>query len=189
MNAQLALALAALTLSGCASQLPDDEALIAPKTVFTVPRPEAAGGTTTVAQSIVARYQDRTFAFDAQIQIAPDAFDLVALDGLGRRALTVHWQAGKVNFEAAPWLPPAVRPADILADIAIVYGPQKTVSESVAQFGAVLTETDTTRAISRNSHDLVVVDYGSGQGWDRDAKLRNLAFGYEIDIQSKEVAR
>lgn len=175
-------------LASCTSQsLPDNEATIAPKTTIVVPPPEASNGSATIAQSIVARFRDHTIAFDSQLQIAPGTFDLVALDGFGRRALSVHWRDGKMKFDAAPWLPSAVRPADILAGIAIVYGSQETVAQSVTAAGATLTQTDTRRTVSRDGRNLIVVEYGSGQGWSRPAKLRNLAFGYEIDIQSTEV--
>ncbi len=188
MRNQILLA-AAFLLCACAPpSLPDDEAAIAPKTIMVVPPPEASGEPTSVAQSIVAHFRGHTFAFDNQIQIAPGTFDLVALDGFGRRALSVHWQAGRMTSDAAPWLPSIVRPADILAAIVIVYGPEKTVAQSVKDAGATFTETGTTRTISRGNRDLVVVEYGSGQGWSRSAKLRNLAFGYEIDIQSAELA-
>ena len=30
--------------------------------------------------------------------------------------------------------------------------------------------------------------HGDGEGWSRSAKLRNLAFGYEIDIRSIELS-
>jgi hypothetical protein len=178
-----------LVLAGCVTRpppLPDNQALIAPKTVLVVtpPRPQAASES--IAQSIVAHYRDQTFAFDAQIQIAPGTFDLVALDAMGRRALTAHWNGDRMNAETAPWLPPLMRPADILADIAIVYGPQDEVAQSITNAGATLSETGTTRTIAKGNRDLIVVEYGDGSGWSRSAKLRNLAFGYEIDIRSVE---
>jgi len=178
-------------LAGCVTRpppLPDNEALIAPKTVMVVAPPRGHDGASSVAQSIVAHYRDQTFAFDAQIQIAPQTFDLVALDAMGRRAITVHWNGDKMSSEAAPWLPPLMRPADILADIAIVYGPGDEIAQSVANAGATLSETDTTRRIAKGNHDLIVVEYGDGTGWSRTAKLRNLAFGYEIDIRSVELS-
>jgi hypothetical protein len=191
MSARVAMGAGiALLLAGCASQpkLADDEALIAPRTSFVVPPPGADAAPKTVTQSIVAHYRDQSFTFDAEIQIAPQNFDLVALDGLGRRALTVHWTAGKMDFLGAPWLPPLMRPADILADIAIVYGPEQDVAQSVARSGATLTTTPTARTIAKGDRDLIVVDYGDGEGWSRSAKLRNLAFGYEIDIRSVELS-
>lgn len=176
----------ALLLAGCASrpQLANDEALIAPGIAFAVPPPGADAAPATVTQSIVAHYRNQPSTFDAQIQIAPNALDLVALDGLGRRALTVHWKSGKMDFEAAPWLPPSMRPADILADIAIVYAPEQDVAQAVARSGATLTTTSRGRTIAKGHRDLIVVDYGEGEGWNRSATLRNLAFGYEIDIRS-----
>jgi hypothetical protein len=189
MSARVAVGIGlVLLLAGCASrpQLANDEALIAPRTTFAVPPPGADAVPKTVAQSIVAHYHDQSFTFDAQIQIAPQEFDLVALDGLGRRALTVHWTAGKMDYQAAPWLPPLMRPADILADIAIVYGSEQDIAQSIARSGATLTTTPRARTIAKGNHDLIVVDYGDGEGWSRSAKLRNLAFGYEIDIRSTE---
>ena len=34
---------------------------------------------------------------------------------------------------------------------------------------------------------IVVVDYGQGDGWNRSAHVRNVVFGYELDIQSVEL--
>ena len=192
MTMRTAFVLAALLLAGCATHPPpraDDEALIAPKTVFVIPPPAAESARITVAQAIVAHYRDQSFACDVQIQVTPGAFDLVALDTLGRRALTVHWKDGKLSAEAAPSLPPIMRPADVLADIAIVYGSDEAISGAIAKSGAVLNATATTRTISKGGHDLIAVDYGDGEGWNRSAKLRNLAFGYEINIQSAEVTQ
>lgn len=191
MKTQVAGILAAAFLAGCATHPPpraDDEALIAPKTVFVLPPPTAEGTPITVTQSIVATYRGQSFACDVQIQMTPGAFDLAALDALGRRALTVHWKDGKLSADAAASLPPIMRPADVLADIAIVYGSDQTVSDAIAKSGAVLSTTAAARTISKGGHELIAVDYGAGDGWNRSAKLRNLAFGYEIDIQSAEIA-
>jgi hypothetical protein len=86
--------------------------------------------------------------------------------------------------QAAPWLPKTIRPADILADIALVYWPEEELTAPLAASGATLMQTGNSRKISSNGRDIVAVDYGPGKGWSRSAKLRNLAFGYEIDIQS-----
>lgn len=185
-----------LLLAGCASAPPqpmtpplaDNEALLAPRTRFAVPPPSALGQTIAVAQTIVARFRDQSFAFDAQLQINPEELDLVALDSLGRRSLTVTWKDGKIESTAAPWLPSFVRPADILADIMIVYGPEQVVSSSAASAGAALTIKDNQRMIAAGSRKLIVVKYGAGEGWNRSAKLHNFAFDYDIAIQSAAMA-
>jgi hypothetical protein len=183
-------------LCGCAtltalvtpSPLGDNEAMIAPNVVFVIPPPADLGQTATVAQTIVAHYRDQSYAFEAQIQIAPKHLELAALDGLGRRALTISWKSGGIEHKQASWLPPFIRPADILADVAIVYWPEKIVASSLAQSGATLSVGNGSRRISMGGREIMVVEYDKGQGWNRNAKLHSLAFGYEIDIQSSEIA-
>lgn len=186
--------LTGLLLAGCATaptppaSLGDTEALIAPKVVFSIPPPAALNQTANVTQSIVAHVRGQSFSFEVQIQLTPEELDLAALDGFGRRGLTVTWKSGMVAAEPAPWLPKFIRPADILADIALVYWPSDTLAGSLTAAGATVAEGASTRRISYNGHDVIAINYSPGAGWNRSAKLRNLAFGYEIDIQSAEIA-
>ena len=187
--------LAAFLLPGCVSTPPmvtrplhDNEAMIAPDVTFAIPPPSVLGQTVSVAQVIVAHFRDQSYSFQAQIQITPQQLDLAALDGLGRRALTVTWKQDGIDHKEAPWLPAFIRPADILADIAIVYWPEEIVASSLASSGTTLSVSESDRKIRSAKRDLIVVEYGEGKGWNRAAKLRNLVFGYEIDIQSSEIA-
>ncbi len=173
-------------LYGCAltPDLLDNQAMIAPNVTFVIPPPAAVGRSVSVTQNIVAHYGSHSFAFDGQLQITPAELDLVAVDGLGRRGLTVTWKAGAFDSKLAPWMPPLLRSADIVADIALVYWPKEALTSALS--GATLTETATSRTVSAGGHDVIVIDYGNGTGWNRSATLRNVAFGYSIDIQSAE---
>ena len=85
---------AAFMLAGCAApsfeNLDKNAAVIAPGLVFQVASLQAPAKDANVAQQIVAHFRDQTYAFDVQIQISPQELDLAALDGMGRRALTVN---------------------------------------------------------------------------------------------------
>jgi Protein of unknown function (DUF3261) len=173
------------SLSACASMptapaLPDNQALIGPNAIFIIPPPSALNMTVDATQQIVAHYHGQSFSFAAQLQLTPQELDLAALDGFGRRALTVTWKGSAIDYKPAPWLPSSVRPADILTDIALVFWPQTVFVGS----GVTVKDTPRRRTISANGHDLIVVDYAAGAGWNRTAKLKNIAFDYEIDIQS-----
>ncbi len=187
-----AAVMVALFLAGCAGApkpppwLKDNQAIIAPKTVLTIPPPSAIGHSVDLAQSIVAHFRDQTYAFDLQIAIDKDRLDLVAMDGFGRRALTVSWKDNAPSFEKASWLPAVFRPADILASFVIAYWPDEVVAAAIKDPAVSVATKDGVRRISRNGHDLIVVTYGDGEGWNRSATLKNLAFGYEIDIRSAE---
>jgi Protein of unknown function (DUF3261) len=184
------LGLAFLILAGCGTVSPrdtgeplaQDEALIAPHLRLKIPRPQALNQTATITQSVVAHYRDATYSFEANIALAPDSLELVALDGMGRRALTITWSGNNLRYQPALWLPPSLRPSNILADMTIAYWPDRALRAALAE--ATITTTSQRRTISANGADIVVVEYGSGTGWNRSAHFRNLAFGYSLDIQS-----
>lgn len=187
----LAVALA-LLLTACAGVpkpppgLGDNQAIVAPRVVLTIPAPAAAGRKLDLAQSIIAKFYGRSYALDLQIAIDTDRLDLVAMDGFGRRAMTVSWKDGAPKLEKADWLPPVFRPADILAAFVIAYWPDAVVAAAINDPSVTVTTKDGVRHISRDGKDLITVTYGGGEGWNRSAVLANIAFGYEIDIQSAE---
>jgi uncharacterized protein DUF3261 len=190
----LALGIATVLLQACVPTVqvppgvPDDAAVIAPNILYKVPPPGALQGSITVQQLIVARFRGQSFSFEAQIAITPQQLDLVALDGLGRRALTIGWNGHDLHYEPAPWLPPIFRPADILTSMSIAYWPEDAVRAALAGTKATVTTSATQRVIALNGKPLVVVDYGQGDGWSRPAHVRNAVFGFELDIQSAELA-
>jgi hypothetical protein len=166
--------------------LGENQAIIAPKTILTIPPPSAAGRSVDLAQSIVAKFHGRSYALDMQIAIGADRLDLVAMDGFGRRAMTVSWKDGAPSIEKAEWLPPVFRPADILASFVIAYWPDEVVAAAIKDPAVKVATKDGVRRISRGGKDLITVTYGPGASWNRSAELRNEAFGYEIAIQSAE---
>jgi hypothetical protein len=184
-----------LALCGCVAPAPsanipaaDDQAVLAPRLACALPPPSAADGDVNVAQSIVAHFRGQTFSFEAQIQATPTEFDLVALDNLGRRAMSVKWKDGHMDFTRASWLPVDVRPADILADVAIVYWPTDVIAPALAACGAVLKDTAGGRKVVFQNRSVVTVAYERGEGWNRTAHLKNAIFGFTIDIQSAVIA-
>jgi hypothetical protein len=76
-----------------------------------------------------------------------------------------------------------------LTDVAIVYWPEDSVASALSACGARLTGTDGMLTLSAHERDLMTVNYEQGRGWSRTAHLRNLAFGFGIDVQSVELAQ
>ena len=174
-----------LKLAACATTpaLPADTALIAPNTAFRVPPPHLLGQSVSVAQSVRADYGGIGMVFEAQIALTPDGLDLVALDGLGRRALTIGWHGPEPVAEAAPWLPEHVGPANMLADIALLYWPDALLAPALLAAGARLEATPARRSVLAGGQEVVRADYVR-PGWGGRALLRNLAFGYSLDVTS-----
>jgi len=183
-------------LCGCAAIPPvsggaprDDQAVLGPGLACTIPPPAAAGGTIDAAQFIVAHFHDQTFTFQVQLQITPKQFDLVAIDNVGRRALTANWNGVHLDFTRAQWLPTLVRPADILTDVAIAYWPEGGIASALSACGAHLADTDGVRSVSAQGRNLMTVNYVVGGGWNRAVHLYNLALGFGIDVQSEDLAQ
>jgi hypothetical protein len=179
--------------AGCVSPRPrtdiaPDAAAIAPRVIFKIPPPGSVGRNVTATQTVVAKFRGSSYTFQSQIEISSDTLELVALDGMGRRALTMTWNASGIDSKPAPWLPSMLRPSDILAGIALVYWPDDALSTALKNSGAALVVHPDKRSIKTDHGDIVVIDYGKGAGWNRSAHLRNVAFGYDLDIQSVEVA-
>jgi hypothetical protein len=181
--------LAALSLGGCATapeSLPADVALIAPDVRFVTPGPQELGLTLNAVQLVTARYGEEQFVFEGHVSASPQRVTLIAIDSLGRRALTATRTSDQLVFEPAPWVPESLRAANILADMAIVYWPEDAIRRALAGSTATLRSGKGDRAIVIDGREIVHVDYEGDpdEPWNGRARYRNVAFGYALDLRS-----
>ncbi|MCW2236400.1 DUF3261 domain-containing protein [Azospirillum canadense] len=182
----------AILLGACATGPatgPDARApMIGPTQRLALPRPADLGRSVEAAQLITARRGGDTFVFEGHVSVTPERFTLVGLDTLGRRAMTVTWTDAGVEVETAPWLPDGVRPGAMLADLVVLYWPDAVVRKALAPAGAELAADATSRTVSADGQDLLRARYGwtVGGPWTGTLTYANLAWGYEIEVQSQE---
>jgi hypothetical protein len=179
-------------LASCATVREPDrgaEAMIAPTVRFVVPGPQALGYRVTAEQLVSAHYRGDAFVWEAHIDVSPERLEIVGLDGFGRRAFTMNWRDNALSYEAASWLPTTIKPGNVLADIALLYWPQKAVQAALAGSGALVTTTTAGRSVTFDGTEILHVDYddAGSSAWNGTVHLRNLAFGYQLDIQSVRV--
>jgi len=164
-------------------------AQFAPGRDLALPVPADLGRTVEAAQMLTARYDGQTFAFEGRISITPERLVMVGVDGMGRRAMTATWDGRSLATESAPWLPSNVRPASMLADLVVLYWPEAAVHKALAPAGCKLLATAKSRQV-RCGNDTVLTakyDWPAGAKWNGTLQYSNLAWGYEIDAQSKEI--
>lgn len=182
----------AVLLGACATGPgtgPDARApMIGPTQRLALPRPADLGRSVEAAQLITARRGGDTFVFEGHVSVTPERFTLVGLDTLGRRAMTVTWTDAGVEVETAPWLPDGVRPGAMLADLVVLYWPDAVVRKALAPAGAELAADATSRTVRADGQDLLRARYGwtVGGPWTGTLTYANLAWGYEIEVQSQE---
>jgi hypothetical protein len=104
--------------------------------------------------------------------------------------MTITATNDAIHSEAAPIVPSILHPANILADIAIVYWPTSAVRRGLAGSGASLYDNGSQRTIEFGGRRVVQVDYGDPHDnvWAKVAHLHNIEYGYELDLQSTVTA-
>ena len=169
-----------LALSGCAAPPPPpDRVMLAPDLAFTLPPPATLGRSLAVAHLVTARWQGREVSFEGQIEAGAGRFRLAVLDPLGRRALTVVWDAAGLRAEKSKDFPDDLRPANLLADLVVIYWPAPALRRALAP--AELRESAAGREVWWKGQPIIRLERQEG-----GARLRyaNLAFGYTLDIRA-----
>lgn len=183
MIRSFAAAALALVLAACSSAPPPvtDGVAIARDVALVLPSPADLGRPVEAMQMVTARRGDETHVFEARLSVDGQRLLLVGTDSLGRRAMTIEWRAGHVAVDKAPWVPDALRPENILADIVLLYWPEPVLARSLR--GAAVRGDAAGRAIG----DAIRISWGADP-WNGQSHLANDSFGYELDVQSVTVA-
>ena len=183
-------ALMLAVLAGCASDEVPSETfpMIAPGHLLTLPAPGDLGRSVEAAQLITVHQEGKMYVFEGHISVTPEKFLLVGVDGTGRRALTLTWdRSGKVTAETAPWMPNAIPPGPMLADIVVLYWPEAIVRHALKESGATLAVGSDSRTVMADGAQILRAEYQEGEPWSGKLRYRNDAWGYDIEVQSVEL--
>jgi hypothetical protein len=164
---------------------------IAPGLELAIPTGRDLGYSIEATQLITAHFRNQVQVFQAYITVTPDKITVVALDPFGDRAMTIIATDDGIHAEVAPIVPSVLRPGNILADIAIVYWPTDAIKRALADTPAIVSDDAKERTISIDGREVVHVSYCAphGNSWTKCARLRNIAFGYELELQSAVTAK
>jgi predicted exporter len=187
-----------LVLCGCAHNSADEApsnadvagvVQIGPNVALVMPGPADLGRFVEATQLVTAHYEDKTFAFEAYISTTPEHFLLVGLDLMGRKIMTINWTTEGTVFETASGVPSQLRPENVLADIVLLYWPEAAVRKSLKASYAKLVITPHGRVVVSNHKKVWQADYqlnAKRDLWSGQLHYRNLAWGYEFNVQSTE---
>lgn len=188
--------LAAALLAGCASSAGlnrdparDTAAFLAPDLRLDLPDPAAMGRSVEAVQMVTAHHAGDTMVFEAHLSMTPERVLLVGVDATGQRLMTVTWRGTQITVETAPFLPKEVRPGAMLADLVALYWPADAVRQALRQSGAELSVDATSRIVRLHGRPILEAVYrgGSANPWQGGLHYRNLAWGYEIDVETLQV--
>lgn len=192
MSIRPTLALLAFSLlAGCTTSpgQPAKVIRVAPDLDLVMPAPASLGRPVEAAQLVTARYGGQSFVFESRIKATSRDFRFVGVDSFGRRAMTITWNDTGIHSEIAPWLPPQIRPDNILADMVMLYWPEAVVRNGLAAAGGQLLSGPDQRSVSVAGREVIRADYHPAHDddpWTGSLTYRNLAWGYELEVQSAE---
>jgi hypothetical protein len=175
-----------LALGGCAIPAAGG-IVVAPGLSLVMPAVGSLNRRIEVSQLVVARYGAQTVSFEGRISAAPDHFDLLCIDLLGREAVRVHWTAAGIVGHQAAWVPEQLRPENMLADIVMLYWPAAVVAQALAASGGSLAAEVGRRSVRLRGEEIIRANYQLLAGvdpWNGKVIFHNLAWNYELDIQS-----
>lgn len=184
------LAVAAL-LAACATPPPaGPTAPLTATRALVLPAPADLGRRVEALHLVRLRHEAVSMAFEVRISVTPERLDMVGLDTLGRRMLTLSWTAGRLEARTAPWMPDVFRPEVMLADIILLYWPVEAVRAALARSGGGELIAEPGRRIVRiDGRDVLLAEYpeGAAAAWSGTVHYRNASWGYEIDVLSREL--
>lgn len=161
---------------------PSQAVVIARDVALVLPAAADLGRPVEAMQMVSVRRQGETHVFEARLSVDGQRLLLVGTDSLGRRAMTIEWRGEVVIMDKAPWVPDALRPENILADIVLLYWPEAVVARSLR--GATVSGDVSGRHIG----EAIRISW-DGDPWNGRSRLLNQSFGYELDIRSVTVPR
>jgi Protein of unknown function (DUF3261) len=165
------------------------DALIAPGRRIVLPQPAELGRVVDARQLVTLQVLGNTAAFETRLSVTATKLSLVCMDTLGRRAITIIWDGKTLDVEVAPWVPEAVKPGSLLADLVLIYWPEKAARAAIAGVGGDVVVSGRSRTIRIDGSDVLKADYGwpAGAPWNGTLRYTNTAWGYTVDVQSVEL--
>jgi len=137
-------------------------------------------------QNVVADYKGEKYSFVSRIALSSERALIVCMNHTGQRLLTIDWQGRDISYEKAMGAD-QLRPANVLADIFMMYWSLDVVNEALAP-SAHMTESDHRRVVLFRGEPLVEITYSPdgtpGPGSDR-VVFHNLHWGYSLTINSE----
>lgn len=155
-------------LSACTTPpAPPGSVMVAPGVLFALPAPAALGREVEAVQLVSARHGADTFTFEGHLSVTRERVLLAGTDGFGQRLMDITWDGKTVSAHKASFLPEALHPENILADVMLIYWPPAAIQADLGDKVAIERDRDP---------------------WNGHAHLTNRAWDYEIDVSSSLVA-
>ena len=163
------------------------EVVIARDIVLSLPRKPGFPENRLLFQTLVARYEGRTRAFQATVSLSADRAEIVLLAPSGPRILKLDWTEDGIVETRSNLAPDDLDSLNILADIFLTIWPKDAVNAALSNDGVLLTGGDD-REIWRNEDRVIDLQSDGVDDHGRHhSRLVHIERGYVLDIISEDL--
>lgn len=134
-------------------------------------------------QRLQFRFGSHERALDALLEVDAEQVRL-AVQAMGQTGVRMVWDGHHLEQTRAPWLPPQVRGERVLDDLQFALWPAAAIRAALPA-GWSLQETDGVRRLQQGGQDWLLRETLPDGG----VRLRNLAEGYELVIESMDMGQ
>lgn len=145
--------------------------------------PSALPAPLQLQQRLLFRFGSHERTLDALLEADHDAVRL-AVQAMGQTGVRMVWDGSHLEQTRAPWLPPQVRGERVLDDLQFALWPADAI-RAVLPAGWTLDDADGIRRLQQDGHTWLERDTLP----DGRVRLRNLAEGYELVIESLDMGQ
>ncbi len=151
---------------------------------LTLPTSPNFPGEMSAMQTLIARHQDRVQALQAVLTAREDHVNVVTMLANGPRIMEVDWTAQDMLETRSSFAPEALSGLNMLADIYLVFWPQKAVQTALPE-GVYVNQEAGLRQIYNDTRQIVEIRYYTKDERGRDHYvLTNFDLGYSLTIYS-----
>jgi acetyl-CoA acetyltransferase len=137
------------------------------------------------SQVIHAVYGARSMTLSTAIQLDAGSLKVVGVTATGQRLFTVSWNGAAVSAQKSAFVPDAVDPERVLADVQLALWPLPAVQEAFGKAGLEVTEPFAgVRRLRRGDALVAEVHYASADPWNGRLWFVNFQYDYSLTIDT-----
>lgn len=190
MQRVVTAALACVALAGCAVRpapvaTSPGTAVIGHGASLVLPRPPGYPGRKSLTQTVIADARGRRMAFDAVLDLSPEAVEMAIAAPSGPRLVEISWNTEGVSPLDPKVAPKGLRSENLLADVFMTLWPKAQVESALRPAGEVRDLPDGSgRTILVGGVPRVKIVTVPADGGGTRTNVRNLDFHYSLTLIS-----
>jgi len=184
-------ALLALGLCGCALRPADTTPLPGGGNWRALP-PGLLGQSLSAVQRVTGQFGERRAVMVFYLEVEGDHLALVGTLPDGSELFSLEQNGAKVAVNRSPLMPAQLRPLAVLADLQLIYWPERALRPALAASGLELADErgdGGLREVRRGPQTLISIHYAARDPWRGAIDFEQRAWSYRYTVETLELER